>query len=69
MNEPLCDDVMISQLNYLIKTWNLHVISICYNNTEWRHMFIIKKQDNSNYLNDLQQVGCVWQHDPRRGRE
>jgi hypothetical protein len=31
----------------------------------------VHKQDNSNYLNDnmLQQVGCVWQHDPRRGKE
>jgi hypothetical protein len=31
----------------------------------------VHKQDNSNYLNDsmLQQVGCVWQHDPRRGNE
>jgi len=30
-----------------------------------------KNQDNSNYLNDnmLQQVGCVWQHDPRSGKE
>jgi hypothetical protein len=29
------------------------------------------KQDSSNYLNNnmLQQVGCVWQHDTRRGKE
>ena len=54
----------------LFQLRSLIIISaVQYNNTEWRHMFI--KQDNSNYLNDnmLQQVGCAWQHDPRRGKE
>ena len=58
---------ILFQLRCLKGQWQtyIHNYISSYNNTEWKHMFIIKKQDNSNYLNDnmLQQVGCVWQHD------
>ena len=38
---------------------------------QYRMETYVHKQDSSNYLNDnlLQQVGCVWQRDPRRGKE